>query len=173
MSILDTSSQSSSMQQSQQQAGNQMQQNRLAFNPGQQQLQGQLGQMGQNLMQGNIPQNFMQPQSVTDWAMTQFNKFQAPDLANRYGGGTNLIGAHRNELIAQLAAQSGQQAQGNALNAFNSIANYATQSIGSNTNMNNATRGNIGQQNQASGRTLDFGGLADQIGYGLGAFNGF
>lgn len=173
MSILDTAQQSSSMQQSQQQAGNQAQTNRLAFNPGQQALQGQLGQMGSQILSGNAPAQFGLPQSVADWAMYQFNKYQAPDLANRYGGGTNLIGANRNELIANLAAQSGQQMQGNAINAYNSIANYATQPIGSNNNLQTMNRGNIGQQNQAAGRTLDFGGLADQIGYGLGAFNGF
>lgn len=161
------------MQQSQQQAGNQQQTNNLNFNAGQTALQGQLGSLGSGILSGNISSNFGMPQAVSDWALTQFNKWQAPDLANRYGAGTNLIGAQRNELIAQLAANQGQQMFGNALNAYNSIANYATQPMGSTSTGQNQMRTNIGQQSQAAGRTLDYGALADQLGYGLGIWGGF
>lgn len=193
MSLVDTTTQNTSVNTTQNQTANQQQSgsqsqngtqsqvSNLQFNQGQQALQGQLGQLGSQLLGGKVSQSFGMPQSVADWAMYQFEKTQVPRLAHQFGGGTNLIGANRNELIANLAARSGEMAQGNALNAFNAAAGYAMRPIGDTSHgtssmlgtsqnaMASSMNGNTNQNINSSSTTTDYGGIANQVGYGYGA----
>lgn len=193
MSLIDNTTQSTSVNTTQNQTSNQLQSgsqsqngtqqqaSNFQYNQGQQALQGQLGAIGSQLLSGNVSQSFGMPQSVADWAMYQFEKNQAPRLAHQFGGGTNLIGANRNELIANLAARSAEMAVPNALNAFNSVAGYATRPMGeyssgsnsmlgtSQNRLNSSMNGTTNQSIFGTSTTTDLGGIANQVGYGYGA----
>lgn len=172
MSLIDSSSQTTNTTGTQNQTGTQGQTTQQTFTGDQQGLQSGLAAFGQKLMSGQVPQGFGIPQSVADYAMTQFNKYAAPQLANRYGAGSNIIGAKQNELIASLASQAGQQAMPMALNAFNSLTNFATRPTGQTSTGTNNMATNMSQNQQSNGKTIDYGGIADNVGYGLGAARG-
>lgn len=126
---VDNSFQVGSTSGTQQAVGTQAQQN--TYTPQQQALQGQaLGFIGSTLSGGSVPQNFGLPQVTYDAAMTNFDKYQAPGLAAQYGAGSPTINAARESLQLQLAGMAGQNAMSNAINAYNSAAQYAFTPIG-------------------------------------------
>lgn len=121
------------------------------FTPIQQALQGQAGQMAGGLATGDISQNFGLPQSVYDAAMFNFNKYQAPQLAAQYGAGSPTINSAMQELQLQLAGQSGQQAMGNYINAYDAAARYAFSPTGNMTSNNQIQTQNTQANNTGSG----------------------
>lgn len=155
-------------QQQQQTAQSQQQAN--VYTGAQQALQNQALAQGSQIMQGNINPSFGLPQSVWDAAMFNFNKYNAPLLAAQHGAGSPAINSAMQELNLNLAAQSGQNAVSNSLNALDTAAKYAFTPVGSNA-MNTGTQQQQGSSNQTSwgidtGATMQ--ALYDLLGLGGG-----
>jgi hypothetical protein len=141
MSIFDTSTTTGSQQsttlanQQQTAAGTQMQnQNQLRsdiFTPQQQALQGMAGQFAMNMLQGYTPPAFNQPNpAVAEWANYNFDRYELPRINAKFGPGSAVSDARRQEMNLGLAAQAAQQGQGNALNAFNQAWQFAMRPVG-------------------------------------------
>lgn len=133
------------------------------FTAGQQALQNYLpGFIGNILAGSGVSQNFGLPQSVWDAAHANFDTFQAPKLALQ-GSGSPAIGSAAQQMDLQLAGMSGQQAWGNALNAFSQGAQLAFKPIGQNQQQNSSAFGSqMGNTNQTTNQTstnIDYGGL--------------
>jgi len=140
------------------------------FTQGQLGLQGQAGDLMNQILTGNTTQ-FGLPQATYDAAFANFNQYQAPQLAAQHGSGSPAIGAAMQNLQLQLAGMAGQNQTQNALNTFNSAAQYAFQPVGQNNNaigsqfqnqVNNGT-----QNTNTNTLTTDIGGL---LGGTLGNF---
>ena len=114
------------------------------YTGGQQALQGNLAPAANNILTGNIAQSFGLPQVVSDAAFANWNQFQAPKLAAAFGAGSPAINASAQDLNLQLAAMGAQNAQQNALGAFQAASNYAFTPIG---NIQNQMTGRQQQEN--------------------------
>lgn len=155
----------------QQQQTQQNQQQANVYTGAQQALQGQALDQGSQIMQGNINPNMGLPQSVWDAAMFNFNKYNAPLLAAQHGAGSPAINSAMQELNLNLAAQSGQNAVSNSINAMDAAAKYAFTPVGSNA-MNTGAQQQTGNSTQNSwgmdtGATVQ--ALYDILGLGGGS----
>ena len=93
--------------------------------PWQQQLQGQVGQAEGNLLSGNVPTSFTNPQAATSQYMNNFNQYVAPELAAQYGAGSPAIGASLSSGLTNLASQTYEQGISNYGNAVSAAATPA------------------------------------------------
>lgn len=98
--------------------------------PWQQQVQGEVGQAENNLLSGNVPTSFTNPQAATQAYMNNFNEYVAPELASEYGAGSPAIGASLNSGLTNLAAQTYQQGFANYGNAISGAANTGLTATG-------------------------------------------
>jgi hypothetical protein len=101
--------------------------------------------------------------------MTNFNSQQAPQLAAQYGAGSPAINSAQQQLQVALAGQSSQQASSNAINAFNSAAQYGFNPVAKDaTQINNgntiATTSNLDNQNTYSTNNQNSTGTSTNIG---------
>jgi hypothetical protein len=150
--------------------------------PWQQQLQGQVGQAQENMLSGNVPTSFTNPQATTQAYMDNFNQYVAPELAAQYGAGSPAIGATLSSGLTNLAATNYEQGISNYGNAINSAAGTALTPTGQTSAGTQATQGtgtttstqemtdliNMLDQTSASGAgTSGFGllNLAPQVGW--------
>jgi hypothetical protein len=129
----------SSTSTSSQGTGNTQQQN--TYLPWQQQLQGQVGQAESNLLSGNVPTSFTNPQATTQAYMNNFNQYVAPELAAQYGAGSPAIGASLNSGLTNLAAQNYQQGITNYGNAVSSAAGTGLTATGQTGNQSQSQTG--------------------------------
>lgn len=126
------------------------------YTAGQQALQGNLAPAANNILTGNVSQSFGLPQVVYDAAFANWNQYEAPKLAAAYGAGSPAIGASAQNLNLQLSAMGAQNAQQNALGAFQAASNYAFTPIGN-------------SQNQMSGRQQQENTTQQSMGLDSGA----
>lgn len=130
------------------------------FTDAQRALQGQsLGFISRLLSGGSVPQTFGLPQSVYDAAFYNFNRYQAPILANQFGAGSPMIAGSMNELQLQLAGLAGRTAMSNAINAFDAAAKFAFTPVGNQRTFNENQTGFRNYTRTLSGLTADIGGL--------------
>jgi hypothetical protein len=123
--------------------------------PWQQQLQGQLGQAEGNLLSGNVPSSYTNPQAATSAYMNNFNQYVAPELAAQYGAGSPAIGASLNSGLTNLAAQTYQQGFSNYGNAVSAAATPALTAVGA--------TGNQSQQQSGTSDTTQTENVTDLI----------
>jgi hypothetical protein len=123
--------------------------------PWQQQIQGQVGQAEGNLLSGNVPTSFTNPQAATQAYMNNFNQYVAPELASQYGAGSPAIGASLNSGLTSLAAQTYEQGITNYGNAVSGAANTALTATGQ--------TGTQAQQQQGTSQTTQEQNLTDLI----------
>lgn len=140
----------------------------------------------QNLASGYItnmlsqgPQMQNQQQQL-DYANLQFDRLEAPRLAQTYGPGSPVINSSRQIMNLGMLANLGQQANANNLNVYNAAMNYAMNPTGS---LTSSTQGTTQNQNVASNQntmtnaltkqtTTDTGGLLDVVGSTIGNLAG-
>jgi hypothetical protein len=103
--------------------GNTLAQN--TYSPGQQQLQGNLGNLWQSFLSGNIPSSFTNPQAAINAYNTNFQTSVAPGMAAQYGAGSPAIGSANALGLAQLQGQLYNTGVNNFLGALGGGTNYA------------------------------------------------
>lgn len=102
------------------------------YNPSGQALQDQgAASLSNVLSTGQLPGNFGMSQLAFDALNQNFNRYQAPALANQFGAGSAAIGASQGEQNMNLAAQMNRDAWTNYNNVFNDVANFAYTPTGS------------------------------------------
>lgn len=116
------------------------------FTPGQQQVQGDLGNLWQSFMQGNIPSSFTNPAAATNAYQSNFQSQVAPGLAAQYGAGSPVIGSQQALGLAQLQGNLYNTGVNNFLGAMGGGTNYA---LGMPTGGQGATTGQAAQQGQS------------------------
>lgn len=121
---------SQTFQQQGNQAGQQAQTQANLYNPQQQGLQGNLGGFYNQLLQGNIPQQFTNPQPAIDAFSANFDNTVAPGIASQFGAGSNVIGSQKALGLQQLQGQLYNTGVGNFMNALGGAGNYAFNPIG-------------------------------------------
>lgn len=120
------------------------------YTPGQTDLQGNLGQLYQQLLGGNIPSSFTNPAAATNAYNSNFNTQVAPGLAAQYGAGSPVIGSQNALGLAQLQGNlynSGVQNYTNALGQGTQYALSPTGTSGTGVNNQSSTAQSAGQQN--------------------------
>jgi hypothetical protein len=95
------------------------------YTPGQQGLQGNLGNLWQSFLSGNIPGSFTNPQAATNAYQSNFQSQVAPGLAAQYGAGSPVIGSQNALGLAQLQGQLYNTGVNNFLGAMGGGTNYA------------------------------------------------
>ena len=94
------------------------------FTPGQQQVQGNLGNLWQSFLQGNIPSSFTNPAAATNAYNSNFNQNIAPGLASTYGAGSPQIASNNALGLAQLQGNLYNTGVNNFMSALTSGSNY-------------------------------------------------
>lgn len=132
------------------------------YTAGQQALQNQTLSALSGMISGqSIPSNFGLPQSAYDAYNLNFDRNIAPKIAAANGSGSPAIASQYTQGLVSLAAQGGQNAMSNALNAYNLAGDYAFRPVGqtqqqsSQTNFNQATNTN----SRTSETGIDWGGV--------------
>jgi len=95
------------------------------YTPGQQALQGNLGSLYQNILAGQIPSSFTNPQAAINAYNTNFQQSVAPQLAAQYGAGSPQIGSQNALGLAQLQGNLYNTGVQNYLGALGQGTNYA------------------------------------------------
>jgi hypothetical protein len=96
-----------------------------AYTQGQQNLQGNLGNLWQSFLSGNIPSSFTNPAAATNAYQSNFQSQVAPGLAAQYGAGSPVIGSQNALGLAQLQGQLYNTGVNNFLGALGGGTNYA------------------------------------------------
>jgi len=118
----------------QQQAGTTGQQQQNTYTPGQTGLQGNLGNLYQQLLQGQIPSSFTNPAAATQAYQNNFNSQVAPGIAAQNGAGSPAIASQQALGLSQLQGQLYNQGVQNYTNALGQGAQYALSPTGVNSN---------------------------------------
>lgn len=132
----------------QQDTGNQTQQNQNTYTPGQLGVQGNLGNLYQQLLSGNIPSSFTNPTAATQAYQNNFNSQVAPGIAAQNGAGSPAIASQQALGLSQLQGQLYNSGVQNYLGALGQGTQYALSPTGisgnaqSNTTSQQATQGN-------------------------------
>lgn len=148
--------------------GNQMNQ----FTAGQQAMQGQVGDLYQQILSGNL-QNFGLDKATRDAAWYDFQQNQLPILAAQNGVGSPALNAAAEQLNLRLAGMSGQQAVPQATTLANSMANTAYTPVGYNTSNQSNQIQNQTQNNTATTGTANVGGTLDGLSQWVARFFNF
>lgn len=97
--------------------------------------------------------------SAFDYAIQQWQKQGAPSLAAVHGAGSPTIDSAFQEMLLGVAAQQGNMASKNTLDAFNLAANWAFQPVGK-----NSTQTHFANESMRAKQTgVDWGGIAAGI----------
>lgn len=131
---------STTSQAGQAQTGTSAQQN--TFTPGQTGVQGQLGNLYSQFLQGNIPSSFTNPAAATNAYQSNFNTQVAPGLASQYGAGSPVIGSQNALGLAQLQGNLYNTGVQNYTNALTAGSNYG---LGMPTGATGSTAGQAAQ----------------------------
>jgi hypothetical protein len=123
--------------------------------PWQQQLQSQVAGAEGNLLAGNVPTSFTNPQAATQAYMNNFNQYVAPELASQYGAGSPAIGASLNSGLTNLAATEYQQGLQNYSNVLGGAQSAALTPTGQS--------GTQAQQQQGTSQTTQEENMTDLI----------
>lgn len=138
-------------QTAQQTAGNQGQTSQNVYSPGQTALQGNLSGLYQQLLSGQIPSSFTNPQPAIDAYKNNFNSQVAPGLAANYGAGSPAIASQQALGLSQLQGQLYNSGVQNYTNALGQGAQYALSPTGA---LNNQTSNTSSQQNSQGQQTV-------------------
>jgi len=136
-------------------SGTQQANQQNTYLPWQQSAQGNLGAAANNILTGNVPTSYTNPQQTTQAYMNNFNQYVAPELAAQYGAGSPAIGASLNSGLTNLAAQNYEQG----------LANYNTgvATAGSLAMTPSGQTSTGSQQNQGTGTTTSTQEMTDLI----------
>ena len=127
------------------QAGQQAQQQANVYNPQQQALQGGLGGFYNQLLQGNIPSQFTNPQAPMQAYTANFQNTLMPQYAAQYGAGSPAGLSAEAQGMQQLQGQLYNTGVGNFMTALGGAGNYAFNPIGgTGTQANTAQTGLAG-----------------------------
>lgn len=140
---------SQTFQQQGTQAGQNAGQQMNMYNPAQQGLQGSLGGFYNQLLQGNIPQQFTNPQAPLQAFSANFDNQVMPGLAAQYGPGSSFANSAKAQGLQQLQGQLYNTGVGNFMNALGGAGNYAFNPIGG------TTSGTQAGQNAMAGQTVN------------------
>lgn len=142
--------QSSNQFGSQSMSGNASQQQTPYYTQGQLDMQGQAGNLMQQILQGNI-QNLGPTQAQLDAGNALFNQRILPKLSAVHGSGSPALNAANQDFNLQLLAQTFPQQQQFAQNAYNSLAQFAFNPTGWQQQSNqNSTQNNSATSNSLS-----------------------
>lgn len=114
------------------------QQNLNTFTPGQTQTQGNLGNLWQSFMQGNIPSSFTTPQAPMNAFTSNYNQNIAPQVASTYGAGSPVNASNEALQMQQMQGNLYNTGVQNYSNAMTGGTNYA---LGMPIGANSATQG--------------------------------
>ncbi|MEM0142880.1 MAG: hypothetical protein QXL94_02865 [Candidatus Parvarchaeum sp.] len=131
------------------------------YNQGQSQLQNELSPYYNNMLAGNVPTSFTEPQAPFTALYNNFVTQTAPTLANQYGAGSPIINSQLALQDSNLAANLYEQGITNYLNTLGSATNNAYTAIGANQN----------QQAGTNAYDLGYGTTNSQNNLNTSAFN--
>jgi len=123
--------------------------------PWQSGLQSQVAGAEGNLLAGNVPTSFTNPQASVQAYENNFNQYVAPELASQYGAGSPAIGATESSGLTNLAAQNYQSGISNYSNVLAGAQSAALTPTGQTSNQ--------AQEQQGTGNTTQVQSLTDLL----------